>query len=246
MLPSATLLVVLLSISPSSSYELPWVSRVKSPRRSTAEELEMKRGVAGQPLSSYPEARPIAVRKMSDDEGEMFFPEYWTFEASSQDNVNMPQNPTLDKRKPVLPPPDHESSDLLLQNASILPPLQAPFALHSNEPILPLLRRLIPLQARQFGCPANSNPCTNIDRPNSCCPADQMCQRITNTGNGDVGCCAIGQSCSQELTSCQDGYESCPGAQGGGCCVPGSSCMGIGCKSARLFSTQSSVFDHTS
>ena len=175
--------------------------------------------------------QPVGVRKMSSDEGEMFFPEYWTFEANGESDSNVLENPNINKRRPLLRLPNLEGPKLLSDNATILPPLQAPFSLHTDRPNFLHLRRLFPFQKRDYNCPSNTNACTSINRPNSCCASDESCQLITDTGNGDVGCCSQGQTCSQEVGACQQGYPSCPGAQGGGCCVPGSSCLDVGCTS---------------
>ena len=232
MLLSASLLVVIASILvPASTYDLPWINRAKSVRRSLAQDLEVQRRIADGPGSLRSAHQPIGLRKMSSDEGEMFFPEYWTFETNSRRDSNILRKPALDKRQPILRLSDFEALDPLSDNATVLPPLQAPFSLHTGQPNLPLLRRLFPFQKRQYSCPANTNACTSINRPNSCCPSDEVCQLVTDTGNGDVGCCSQGQTCSQEVGTCQQGYLSCPGAQGGGCCFPGSSCLGVGCKS---------------
>lgn len=183
--------------------------------------------------------KPIGVHKMSGDAGEMFFPDYWVFDKELK---NAPANPQLDRRIPTSRlPNEHQHSGMLEEwaNSTLLYPLQAPLNLHSDQQseskhFLRRLHRLprallYQLDERDFQCPGNTISCTSINRPNSCCPTGESCQPITNIGLGDVGCCAQGQTCSQQVSSCQEGYKSCPGSSGGGCCIPGYECDGVGC-----------------
>lgn len=178
------------------------------------------------------------VRKMTEDEGEMFFPEYWTLATSQPDDAHenfegyllQPQVSTASR-----PAPGQGNISLHWQ-------LHRPYALHTDHELSPLDQFSLPLLPRKFqpsnlfsrrgfACVDGTRPCNSINRPNSCCSAEESCQLITDTGSGDVGCCAQGSGdCSNEVSKCQDGYESCPGAQGGGCCIPGYSCAGVGCK----------------
>ena len=180
--------------------------------------------------------KPIGARKMSGDESEMFLMEYWQFD----NDLETGKNPaTWDQGRTVL---RHYNSDQGkedgpgLQNASMPHPFQPPFSLHSeqqtrNSLVLGRLPRgLSGLDERAFQCPSGTSSCSSISRPNSCCPLGDVCQLITDTGKGDVGCCQEGQSCSDEVSNCQEGYPSCPGSQGGGCCIPGYTCVAVGCR----------------
>ena len=169
--------------------------------------------------------QPAKVRKMSPDEGEMFFPEYWGTSQSSN------LEPVERQRIQLAEDGDWANSTATL--------IQAPFALHEVENMnsqsyfssfLRSPRSLFAASKRDFHCPGGTSACTGIQRPNSCCPTEQTCQLIADNGNGDVGCCTDGDSCSQQVASCQDTYVSCPGSQGGGCCLPGYSCSGVGCE----------------
>ena len=186
--------------------------------------------------------QPVGVRKMSGDESEMFFMEYWQIDAKLSDADNLSYR---DRNRQAIRshgPDLVESAVLDLQNASIPHTLGAPFALHTERRIIsnPLLRRLPQglslLGERAFQCPSGTSSCTSINRPDSCCPSGEYCQLITDSGQGDVGCCGQEQSCSQQVAGCQQGYSSCPGAQGGGCCIPGYVCVGVGCKCTRPIS----------
>ena len=181
---------------------------------------------------------PIAVRKMSGDKGEMFFPEYWQFESGT----NRASKLELDRRGPTLrslKPLKDDSSVKDWANASIPQPLQAPFALHTthqldNRPILSRLLRspkaIFARDTRDFTCPGGTSSCASINRPYSCCAAGLVCQPTTDSGLGDVGCCQPGQVCGQEVSGCPAEDLTCPDSLGGGCCIPGSVCDGVGCE----------------
>ncbi|KAL8696633.1 MAG: hypothetical protein Q9201_007562, partial [Fulgogasparrea decipioides] len=168
---------------------------------------------------------PVAVRKMMDQEDEMFFQDYWRFDQAT---VN---------RNPISKPPADISkhADRAVDtwtNTSLLPPFHAPLALHHDPDTTSLsdvrwARALVPqLSDRAFHCPNGTDACTGIDRPNSCCPVGDSCQLVTDNGQGDVACCGSGQTCAGNVQDCAQGYQSCPGAAGGGCCVPGYACVG--------------------
>ena len=179
---------------------------------------------------------PVGVRKMSGDESEMFFLEYWQIDAKLSDANSLSYRDSSRQIIRSHGPELVESAVLGLPNASIPHILEAPLALHTERRIMssPLLRRLPQalslLGERAFQCPSGTSDCSSISRPDSCCPSGETCQLITDSGQGDVGCCGQEQSCSQQVAGCQQGYSSCPGAQGGGCCIPGYVCVGVGCK----------------
>lgn len=178
--------------------------------------------------------RAVGVCKMPGDDGEMFFPEYWVFEGEA-DNGQAKQ---IGKRNSTLPHPEHYQDREGLKNwanSTLLHPLQAPLNLHSFKAKVwrgdRMPRAILEkLYKRDFKCPGNTFSCTSINRPNNCCPTGESCQLIADVGLGDVGCCAEGLTCSQQVSSCQQGYKSCPGSSGGGCCIPGYECVDIGCK----------------
>lgn len=182
--------------------------------------------------------RPIGVQKMNSDEGEMFFLEYWRFDGGSQETTLRDELGRIegrDKSSRVDSDEDDPTSSEARFNVTLLPHLQAPFSLHAthggvyNGPLSP--RAVLHfLTGRGFQCPTGTASCTSINRPNSCCPTGEACQLITDVGLGDVGCCTQGQSCSNQVSDCQQGYTSCPGTAGGGCCIPGYTCNGVGCE----------------
>lgn len=166
---------------------------------------------------------PFVVRKMSADEGEIFLLEYWGFGNGLEDETfggvelkemgNSP-NASWDERPqpPLLLHTGRQHPDLPLQNWFLRP-------------------RVARLDRRDFTCPDSTSSCASINRPNSCCGNGLTCEIVINTGLGDVGCCATGTSCSGEVAPCQQGYTTCPASLGGGCCIPGYQCSGVGCNS---------------
>lgn len=176
----------------------------------------------------------VGVRKMPGDDGEMFFPGYWVFESEVDNGPAKQIGKRISASSNLGDYQDREGPNNWA-NSTLLNPLQAPLNLHSVEPRVwrggRMPRAILDqLYKRDFKCPGNTFSCTSINRSNSCCPIGESCQLIADVGLGDVGCCAQGQTCSQQVSSCQQGYKSCTGSSGGGCCIPGYECVDVGCK----------------
>ncbi|OJD26206.1 hypothetical protein ACJ73_02415, partial [Blastomyces percursus] len=145
--------------------------------------------------------------------------------------------------------PDNPDEVDVRMNSSIDSSLYPPFPLHGSREYqdrggggrgmsVPLLGRSLSrwaargqdliFEKRRFKCPLDTEPCTYINRPNSCCGKGSKCVFVKDTGLGDVGCCGAGESCSGDLTRCAYGYSPCPDNPGGGCCIPGYSCVDQG------------------
>lgn len=151
--------------------------------------------------------KPIrGVRKMSSDEGEKFFLDYWSYDGS--DGLSMGNHTGT----------DNDVTDDNIQ------PRSYPF-----QPASIKQARGISLLQRDFQCPAGTTGCTSINRPSSCCTTGDICELVQDTGSGDVGCCPQGQTCSGVIGSCQWGYTACSASLGGGCCIPGYECVSDGC-----------------
>lgn len=189
---------------------------------------------------------PIGVRKMSDDPNEMFFPGYWIFDKTTE--IQDAKEETFTTSETIEPvearPRWHmdlraEEHLALFGNSSLDIPALPPFLPHASDSADGFSMRNFPrnlLAKRQFQCPSGTNSCTSINQPNSCCPSDETCMLITDTGLGNVGCCPIGANCAGLITSCNvaNGYTSCPNSPNGGCCIPNYSCQGIGCEERIL------------
>ena len=163
---------------------------------------------------------PTGVLKMPEDEDAMFFLDYWQFEE-----VDSIRHEFARRSSPAQWANDSVTTDLL-------PPL----LVHSDTEEQSFLQGRLPVFARdlfkRYTCPQGTFACDDISRPYSCCGIGEVCVQVRNTGLGDVGCCPEGQSCNGMVTDCDTsaGYKSCPGFEGGGCCIPDFDCSGIGCE----------------
>ena len=236
LVPTSLLLFIATAPTVTQAVDIPWPFGLRPFSRSKSEH-ESLTGRDGTAITHSMTQVPIAVRKMSGDQGEMFFPEYWQFGTEA----NSARELELDRRRPTprsLRPLADEPTVKDWANASMPQPLQAPFALHHHQLATgPILNRLLrspgAIFARAnptFACPGGTSACTSINRPYSCCAAGLVCRLTTDTGQGDVGCCEPGQDCGEEVSGCPAGDLLCPDSLGGGCCIPGSVCDGVGCK----------------
>ena len=246
-LPASLLLLISTLPAPAISTEPQWPYNLPSHVKYFPEDehlvrrnLEIQHRLGGR--------QPAGVRKMSDDEGEMFFMEYWQFETGEDAKSVEDQGSQVLKRSipPLRMPGTHgmEAVDEQWANASIPHQPLPPFPLHHDKqekisphagwsPLFP--RGLFSNHAkRNFQCPTGTSACTSINRPDSCCATGETCQIITNTGLGDVGCCEQGLTCSGGVSNCSRGNTPCPSAQGGGCCIPGFACVDVGCKNSLI------------
>lgn len=155
--------------------------------------------------------QPNGVRKMSTEEGEKFFLDFWQFPCGEPESFahQNRSTPAL-AETPLRPVLDHVAQQEFFLR----------FAVHNW------------LQRRDFQCPGGTRSCASIERPNSCCSSDAVCLLIEDTGLGDVGCCPSGSSCAGTISACDTdaGYTSCPDSPNGGCCIPGYSCQDVGCE----------------
>ncbi|KAI9796882.1 MAG: hypothetical protein M1833_005931 [Piccolia ochrophora] len=204
-------------------------------------------------------SKPAAVRKMGVDEGEKFFMEFWRFEGfdeQDQGAMSLPhdsQRPTTGQDESA--PLSHRFRSVRANhvevedfaNGSIILPYRAPFVLHTDgeSSMNPLSGRSLSdfawsffrspaashkrVVKRDFRCPPDTSSCSSIERPNSCCAPGDTCEVIEDTGLGDVGCCSRSRGCAGEVVDCDNGLTECPGSMGGGCCLPGYVCVGVGC-----------------
>ncbi|KAJ5086402.1 hypothetical protein NUU61_007709 [Penicillium alfredii] len=200
-------------------------------------------------IASRLAAKPVhGVRKMSDDEGEKFFLDYWRFSNDTPGNllerkVDEDMNTTttaIDASPGTIEciSPDHanmadEDSPAAIFLARSYP-FQPPALVDSGTgPQRRSFTGILPnlLESRDFKCPTGTHECKAINRPSRCCGSGESCELIKDIGSGDVGCCPNWQTCSGQIGSCQRGYTACSQALGGGCCIPGYECVPGGCKS---------------
>jgi len=161
--------------------------------------------------------RPVGVKKMSVDEGEMFMLDNWIFASDKRDSSTKSKdnedfgNGTSRIRSPLRPLADDE--DFFAR-------------LHIRDVLL----------KRQFKCPEGTSSCSAIGAPDVCCGTGNTCIQVnSNTDAGSVGCCPQGSTCSGSISCDTDqGYSACPDAPNGGCCLPGFRCQGVGCRFTLL------------
>ncbi|KAF4538957.1 hypothetical protein BFW01_g8250 [Lasiodiplodia theobromae] len=169
---------------------------------------------------------PAGVQKMSHDPGEKFYLDYWQFEEL---NGGVDQTAGNFRRRAQALDAD---TDEQYSNSSLAENLLPPLLLHSDSErsLLRFFQRNL-FEKRDYQCPTGTSSCASISRPNSCCPTDETCVIVEDTGLGDVGCCPAGSSCSGSVSQCNSGagYTSCPESDNGGCCIPGYSCQDVGC-----------------
>lgn len=191
-------------------------------------------------------AQPVAVKKMSGDPSEKFFPEYWGFSDHEMEQAILGIGNSWALRQEYHAEEDNE----VYTNGSMPLSFRPPFPMHtdkedslSRRDIMDTAREwlakrdsrsiLAILKKRGFECIAGTAPCKLIN-PDLCCGQDETCYTIPDTGLGTVGCCPAGQTCGGNI-SCASGNTPCfvnntGGYTGGGCCIPGYVCSGVGCK----------------
>lgn len=175
---------------------------------------------------------PNGVRKMSSDEGEKFYLEYWQWEgqpASSVAGLVIPDTHNDHRGRSRRPTTSEELSHA--PNSSVFPPLLPPLLVHAGaeDPSSSYYRFFAhSLYKRDFQCVNGTTSCAAIGQSDLCCPSGETCADI----DGTIGCCPNGETCGGTVTGCDtaNGYTSCPGSTNGGCCIPGSTCEGVGCR----------------
>ena len=176
---------------------------------------------------------PVGILKMSEDEGEKFYMEYWRF-GNEETHISLDGDKVLRER-------DLKEEARSFANSSIPIAFRAPFALHTEDHSGFLdyeeirarkensAAALALLEKRDFKCPTGTSNCSSIGYPNSCCATDETCFQITDTGLGPVGCCPSGGNCGGTITNCASPNTPCAADVGGGCCIPNYVCASIGC-----------------
>jgi hypothetical protein len=165
---------------------------------------------------------PSVVRKMSDDEGEKFLFDYWSWDepflssSSKRDVVNTSITELMEPKPAILLHTSTNADSLLSAEE------EGDYARSAR-------RALFMLLGRDFQCPTGTFSCTSIGQPDSCCGDGATCVVVQDTGLGVVGCCPAGETCGDTVSSCGAGYSSCSSSLGGGCCIPGYTCVTGGC-----------------
>lgn len=189
---------------------------------------------------------PVAVKKMSEDESEMFFPEYWGFREQVDQFAIFGNGPADTGTGWSLRKEFEEEEALMLTNTSAVLSMRPAFLVRAKQETSLSQRdiqafairhhksgrsaaaaALALLEKRQFECPTGTSACSNA--PSLCCAPGEACVTVTDTGIGSIGCCPSGYTCTGTI-QCVAGNTPCGTDIGGGCCIPGDVCATVGCK----------------
>ncbi|KAJ5429336.1 hypothetical protein N7491_006352 [Penicillium cf. griseofulvum] len=194
------------------------------------------------------------VKKMSDDEGEKFFLDYWSFgDVPSYSNISERQLADEDRFSPAR---------FVAQSY----PFGPSYSLGSDGD-----NQVIPrgngfsannlLETRDFKCPTGTSACTSIGRSDRCCGAGETCEIVADTGHGDDSTSTFTSSPSSTTSSrssktstndslapparptnistvtsatrgedvCPTGFYACSAVYHGGCCRTGRDCDTTSC-----------------
>lgn len=164
---------------------------------------------------------PTAIRKIAPDPGQKIFPEHLAFaplprvsfgeEADEEEDFWPDSNATARFYSRAYAP--HYDADGGEGNV-----------LRRAAEALALLRK-------RASCPAGMNGCDSAGAPDKCCEAGTYCAKVQDESVGHIACCPQGDTCGGGVGKCPSDAVSCPASLGGGCCIPGYVCEGIGCRS---------------
>jgi len=188
------------------------------------------------PLLVRSDGVPIAVRKMSLDEGEKLMPEYLAFAVPRQYPLAEAADYVGSSRSSLSLRGTEDDKDTS-------PAFQRPWSIHLLSPrngnnardaqaaVNAAQRDVLQrLQGRQFSCPENTAACTNIGQSDYCCQTGTTCFTVEGSpAAGNVGCCPDGENCKGSVGNCAGGSTACAANVGGGCCIPGYVCANVGC-----------------
>lgn len=183
------------------------------------------RGFLALPLSlcallslSAAEQDPLqALRKLSPDLGEKLNPDDLAFVM-----------PFISPRDAALMALDGQ--DPYFNVSTRFYPAYAP---HFEEAVDSVLRRAaeaLAMLERRAGCPSGMNSCEDVGAPNKCCQDGTYCNEVDDDAVGGVACCPDGSECGGDIGECPADAVSCPASLGGGCCIAGYICQGVGCR----------------
>lgn len=127
---------------------------------------------------------------------------------------------------------DNQDDELLKLNGTerFYRPAFAPHSEESRDNMLRRAAEALALLQRSSSCPKGMNICSDINPEVKCCQEGTYCVEVGDSVAGGVACCPDGASCGGGVGSCPSEAASCPESLGGGCCIPGYVCQGLGCK----------------
>ena len=165
------------------------------------------------------EPNPTALKKLPPDSSEKLFPEHLAFGP-------------LPNLSPDLPIPDQDADGGY--NASSTHFYTRAFAPHysddTHDNVLRRAAEALAILERRSSCPAGMSSCADIGSPNKCCQEGTYCTDVPDTDVGHVACCPRGSTCDAPVGGCPSDAVNCPAELGGGCCISGYICQGVGCE----------------
>ncbi|KAL6906970.1 hypothetical protein GGI43DRAFT_396306 [Trichoderma evansii] len=172
---------------------------------------------ANQPLAT-------AIKKQLPDANEKLFPDHLAFEplpALDPFETTVAANLWRDEQEDK----DASSNDSTKR-------YHPAFSYHFQESEEDLLKRaadvLVILQNRA-SCPSGTESCSAIGSPDKCCADGSYCTNVSDSDAEQIACCPDGAMCGGGVGACPTDAVSCPSELGGGCCIPGYVCVGVGC-----------------
>ncbi|KGO62256.1 Mitochondrial substrate/solute carrier [Penicillium expansum] len=137
----------------------------------------------------------LGVKKMSDDEGEKFFLDYWSF-GDVFSSVNISERYLSDEE-------GFSPARFVAQSY----PFGPSYSLGSDGDSELLPREYNDstdnlFEKRDFKCPTGTWACASIGRSDRCCGSGETCEIVADTGHGNVGCCPSWKTCSGTIGSC--------------------------------------------
>ncbi|PNP43852.1 hypothetical protein TGAMA5MH_04135 [Trichoderma gamsii] len=172
---------------------------------------------ANQPLAT-------AIKKQLPDANEKLFPDHLAFEplpALNPFETTAPANLWLD---------GHEEQDA--SSSNLTKRYHPAFAYHFQESEEDLLKRaadVLAILENRAACPSGTESCSGIGSPDKCCADGSYCTNVSDSDAEQIACCPNGATCGGGVGACPSNAVSCPSALGGGCCIPGYVCVGVGC-----------------
>lgn len=171
---------------------------------------------------------PTAIKKQSPDSNEKILADHLAFAPFLQVDPAIGAQTFLG---------DDDSGDSLPLNHSAR--FYPPFVKHYDEPEESILRRAaeaLALLKKRAACPSGMSSCSgSADAPNKCCQEGTYCTSVPDANVGNVACCPNGSTCGGGIGNCPSSAASCAPSLGGGCCIPGFVCQGVGCQLHSLY-----------
>ncbi|KAF5010016.1 hypothetical protein FDECE_3795 [Fusarium decemcellulare] len=183
---------------------------------------------------------PTAVRKLTPNSNEKLLREHLAFAPL---HVLSPREAAAAAVSFL----DDQDEELLALNGTerFYRPAFAPHGEEARDSMLRRAAEALALLQRRQSCPEGMNSCSDIDSEVKCCQDGTYCVDVGDAVAGGVACCPNGASCGGGVGACPSGATSCSEELGGGCCIPGYVCEGLGCvpsaSATRTTAVQSST-----